>query len=336
MGAYLIDHPPKVQQWYVKRNKPLTGCTVLHTAESVMDTVGPDTGAESVASFIQNRTTAGSYHDLVDSDSWLRLIPLEHGAFHDGTGSNNWALSISFACSTSDWRRMTPAKRAAFLSNGARAFADQQAWRRAHGYPLTELRLISKAQSDRGESGFIYHGLRDPGRRTDPGVAAPNVFPIDDFITACRAAMSGQLDNFLEDDMQLTDPIESRINSDIDPRTGRGKTVTVKDVLQNIQWNADETRKLAERSVAQNSEMAAAVINGLLDAPIDRTELGRGPTNLRSVLTWSDNHVDALASGIAAAASAGDADPATVRQLVADAVNTLDVKLVADTHPTTA
>ena len=191
MAAYLIDNPPRVQQWYRQRNRPLTGCTVLHTAESVLDSVGSDTGAEAVAKFIQGRDTAGSYHDLVDSDSWVHMVPYEHGAFHDGTGSNNWALSLSFACRTSDWRAMSPEKRAGFLRQGAKAFASQQRWRRANGLPVTALRLISKAQSDAGLSGFTYHGLRDPGRRTDPGVAAPNAFPLTEFLNACAAEFGG-------------------------------------------------------------------------------------------------------------------------------------------------
>lgn len=192
MGAYLTDHPPlrKGGQWYDKRNRPLTGCTALHTAESVMDTLGPDTGAENVAEFIRTRSDPGSYHDLVDADSWIPLVDLKHAAFHDGTGSNNWALSLSFACRTTDWARMTPEKRRGFLHQGARAFANQQLYRRHVGAPLTRLRLISKAQSDRGESGFIYHGLRDPGRRTDPGVKAPHLFPLDEFLAECRAELA--------------------------------------------------------------------------------------------------------------------------------------------------
>lgn len=199
--AYLDSHRPAVQQWYTKRSRALTGCTVLHTAESVMDSVGPDTGAESVADFIARRTTAGSYHDLVDSDSWVQLVDLDHGAFHDGTGSNNWALSISFACRTSDWRAMSAEKRRGFLRQGARAFVAQQAYRRARGFPTTELRLITKAQSDAGMSGFTYHGFRDPGRRSDPGVSSPNLFPIEEFISECRAALAGTTTQEDDEDM---------------------------------------------------------------------------------------------------------------------------------------
>jgi hypothetical protein len=193
MAAYLTTRRPVRDQWYETRSRPLTGCTVLHTAESVMDTVGPDTGAEAVAEFIRTRSTPGSYHDLCDSDSAINLVDYRHGAYHDGTGSNNWALSISFVCRTVDWDRMSPERRHGFLRSGARAFARQQAYRRRIGAPLTLLRRINKAQSDRGESGFVYHGDRDPGRRSDPGVSPPNDFPIDEFIHECRVAL-GQVE----------------------------------------------------------------------------------------------------------------------------------------------
>ena len=190
MAAFLTINRPRVQQWYDKRNRALTGCTVIHTAESVMDSVGPDTGAENVAKFIQGRTDPGSYHDLVDSDSWVPLVDLKHGAFHDGTGSNNWALSLSFACRTSDWRTMSAAKRLGFMRQGARAWVNQQLYRRATKAPLSRLRLITKADSDRGEAGCTYHGFRDPGRRSDPGIAAPNLFPFGEFVDACREELA--------------------------------------------------------------------------------------------------------------------------------------------------
>jgi hypothetical protein len=191
VAAYLTDHPPVRRQWYENRSRPLTGCTMLHTAENMLDEMGADTGAEAVADFIRRRDTAGSYHDLVDSDSWIHLVEWWHGAFHDGTGSNNWALSLSFACRTSDWRRMSATQRRGFLRNGARAFAAQQAYRRSIGAPLTELRYITKAQSDAGMSGFCCHGWRDPDRRSDPGVSEPNIFPFDEFLDECRAALAG-------------------------------------------------------------------------------------------------------------------------------------------------
>jgi hypothetical protein len=190
MAAYLTVNPPARAQWYDKRRLPLTGCTVLHGTESIFDEMGVDTGAENVARFIRDRTTPGSYHDLVDSDSWLRLVEYVHAAFHDGTGSNNWALALAFACRTVDWARMSPVKRASMLAHGALAFVEQQQWRKVHGAPLTRLRYISKAQSDAGESGFCCHGWRDPVRRSDPGTEAPHLFPFDEWLDACHAALA--------------------------------------------------------------------------------------------------------------------------------------------------
>jgi hypothetical protein len=203
VGVYLIDHPPAVSQFKSRGATRPSGLVVVHTAESVMDAVGPDTGAENVADFIRRRTTYGSYHDLVDSDTIVQLVRYEDQAYQDGTGSNPRALSISFACRTTDWAKMSAERRRAFLWQGAQAFARQQAWLRSKGYPTTPIRRISKAESDRGVLGLIAHGDRDPGRRSDPGVTAPNLFPWDEFFTLCRAAVAGA--NPLEDDMPYRD-----------------------------------------------------------------------------------------------------------------------------------
>lgn len=297
MAAYLIDHPPARQQFYKTRNRQLTGCTVLHTAESVMDTVGPDTGAEAVADFIRARSTPGSYHDLADSDSYLTVVPYESGAFHDGTGSNNWALSISFACRTSDWRAMAAARRDGFLRQGARAFAAQQAYRRSVGAPLTELRLISKAQSDAGMSGFTYHGLRDPGRRTDPGVAPPNLFPFDEFIEHCRAALSGTpLTPSLGDDMSVAIAV------------GQNKTCWIDDGTK-VWWTADI-----------NEVGALCKLWGIEPVPMLDAEI-------QKVITFRSRRKAEYESNLAAAVSAALPGPTLTAEQVAVMTDELAAKL---------
>lgn len=190
MDCYLEQHPPRRSQFRApRRRKPFprpTGLTVIHTAETITDFAGPDLSAESVARFIRNRNTPGSYHDLVDSDSCLHLVRYENEAYQDGTGSNPFALSISFALKAADWSKLKPSRRAAFLHQGAQAFARQQRWLQANGYPTTPLRFITKAESNVGEAGFIEHGKRDPGRRSDPG---PD-FPYVDWLRACAAAIA--------------------------------------------------------------------------------------------------------------------------------------------------
>lgn len=187
MEAWLRKNPPRRSQYRSPRRARLTGLVVVHTAENVMDTVDVDTGAENVANFIRNRDTPGSYHDLVDSDSNIKLVRYSDEAYQDGTGSNPYALSISFACRTSNWKEMDSARRAAFLGQGARAFARQQKFLKDNGFPLTSLRRVNKEQSAAGQAGFISHGERDPGRRSDPGAD----FPWEEFFEACLLEMGG-------------------------------------------------------------------------------------------------------------------------------------------------
>lgn len=183
---YLRTNPPARAQYRSPRRARPTGCVVVHTAESALDLIGPDSGAENVAAFIRRRTDPGSYHDLVDSDSAIQLVRYEDEAFQDGTGSNPWALSLSFALRGTDWPRLTTARRDAYLEQGAVAVARQQQWLRAHGYPTSPLRRIDRPQSERGVAGYIGHGERDPGRRTDPGTA----FPWVRFFQVCTVAVT--------------------------------------------------------------------------------------------------------------------------------------------------
>jgi hypothetical protein len=249
MAAYLTVNPPARQQFYVTRRARPTGLVVLHTSESVMDTVGPDTGAENVARFIRDRTSPGSYHDLVDSDSVVHLVPYESAAFHDGTGSNNWSLSVSFACRASDWPRMSATRRHDFLHRGAEAFARQQVWLRAHDYPTTPLRLVSKAESDAGKPGLIYHGHRDPSRRTDPGITT---FPIHEFIAECRAALAG---GDQEDDMPTAAEIAKAV---WDHRiTYGGADAAARLVLGDVFHHARRAAGLAAQAASVDVDEAA-------------------------------------------------------------------------------
>lgn len=167
--AWLDDNPPARSQFRCPRRAPLSGQIVVHTAESVMDTVGPDTGAEAVARFIQTRDTPGSYHDLVDSDSTITLVRWTCEAYQDATGSNPHALSISFACSYLDWPKMSPTKRNLFLNRGvASAVAMARMVKADRGITIPPRRL-TRAESEMGRPGFIDHSRRDPARRKDPG-----------------------------------------------------------------------------------------------------------------------------------------------------------------------
>jgi hypothetical protein len=196
--AYLIDHPGTLRQYSARTNwrpsRP-TGLVVVHSTE-----FPPSWTVAQQAAWLRERTTPGCYHDIADTHGGdLQLVPYEMGAWQDGTGSNGCALSIAFVCRTTDWAQMGDGQRKRTLRAGARCFARQQAWLKAHGYPPTPLRRLTRAQSDAGEAGFIAHGERDPDRRTDPGTKPPNLFPWDEFFTECRAALAGEGDDDMYD-----------------------------------------------------------------------------------------------------------------------------------------
>jgi hypothetical protein len=167
--AYLRIHPPRRSQYRSPRRSKPSGVIVVHTAESVPDTVATDGGAEGVANFIKNRETPGSYHDLCDSDSSILMVRYEDEAFQDGTGSNPHALSVSAATRADFWPFAPASWRARTLQNMAKAAQRQAAWVKAETGIVVPARIITRTQSESRIPGFISHGARDPGRRSDPG-----------------------------------------------------------------------------------------------------------------------------------------------------------------------
>lgn len=146
-----------------------SGVCVVHTAENAPDTVGPDTGAEGVASFIQGRSDFGSYHDLCDSDSIIDLVPYDAEAYGDGTGSNPHAYHVSGATQADRWASMPPEWREAVTKNMAKAAATYAKWLKANHDVTIPAKRITRAESEARKPGFLGHGERDPGRRHDPG-----------------------------------------------------------------------------------------------------------------------------------------------------------------------
>lgn len=183
MTAYLIEHPPAVRQFRERGTTP-SGVIVVHTSEGTPDWVGPDGGAEALARFIETRTTYGSYHFGVDSDSIVDLVPLHLQAYGDGTGSNPHAVHVSAATQAAKWAAASEEWRRETVRNMAEAAARAARWvKKEHGITVPA-RRITKAQSDRREPGFISHGDRDPERRTDPGKGYPWEHFLADFAEA--------------------------------------------------------------------------------------------------------------------------------------------------------
>lgn len=239
MSTYLEDHSPRIRQFRRPRRAKPSGVCVVHTAESYPDEAGPDTGAENVAAFIARRTNYGSYHDLVDSDSIIQLVPYDAEAFHDGTGSNPHSYGVSAATQAHRWATLGDAWVDRCVRNMAAASARYARWVRAeHGVIIPAWR-ITRAQSEDRQPGFLSHAERDPGRRTDPG----KDFPWPKFLGYYAAEMKTSTPPPEgDDDMPLTDAdVYKILNTPLGTKTKEGKPVTVGDSLRYAAWLADES-----------------------------------------------------------------------------------------------
>jgi hypothetical protein len=171
--AWLDDHPPVRDQFRCPRREKPSGVMCVHTAENTPDFVALDGGAEAVANFIRTRTTPGSYHDLVDSDSCINLVAYTCEAYQDGTGSNPHAWGGSVATRADVWPLAPKAWRDGAIGQLAAAAARYARWVKAtHGITVPA-RRINRAQSEARIPGFISHAERDPARRSDPGAEFP-------------------------------------------------------------------------------------------------------------------------------------------------------------------
>ena len=269
MAAYLDDHPNRALSQQRPRRDRVSGVIVVHTAESALDALGEDSGAEGVARFISTRSSYGSYHVLADSDSVVQVARFEMTTYGDGTGSNDHAIHVSFACRAADWPHMSDARREAFLRNGARAAADVGRWLKSKHGITVPARRISRAESDRRVPGFISHGERDPGRRSDPGAD----FPWRQFLNHYAAEMGGNQQSE-EDDMQLNDKFSVGPKREIDVealyRYLHNETARQGQQLDRIVKASLDVDKLADAVVARfpkSQQIDRAVVKaGVLDA----------------------------------------------------------------------
>lgn len=171
--AYLDTHPPASPQFRDPRRDDPSGVVVVHTAENVPDFVAFDGGAEAVAQFITARGDPGSYHELGDSDSCIRMVREECEAFHDATGSNRHSFGVSIATRADVWPLAPSVWRDGAIRQIAGASSRYARWLYGERHILIPARRITRAESEARVAGFISHAERDPARRTDPGAGFP-------------------------------------------------------------------------------------------------------------------------------------------------------------------
>lgn len=250
--VYLDVHPPRRDQFYRTRANPIRAQIVLHTAENVPGFKSTDQSAEDVASFIANRSDAGSYHSLVDSDSIVHVGEYGWTMFHVGVaGVNSRTLGLSFACRTSDWVAMEWDRVVRFLKNGAAEARRMSAWLQATYRLEVAPRHLTPVEFNRGESGFIFHAQLDPKRRSDPG----REFPMSTFLTY----YVGTTDPVQKETPMASDPHQKKaqeyVNAWLTPdlriktdgEWGEKSTAALKTVLDG----AEATIKAREKELAE-------------------------------------------------------------------------------------
>ena len=178
-GYYLIDHPnPHARadsdgryHGYATRRQAVR-VIVIHTAENTPDTVAADGGAEAVARYQARVERPSSYHDLIDSDSHVPMLPWSHTAFHAGN-DNSYSIGLSMATKAHLWPQMPPQWTEATLNNLATVAAAAVRWTKATYGISIPVMTISAHKARNGGAGFIAHGTLDPSRRSDPGPTFP-------------------------------------------------------------------------------------------------------------------------------------------------------------------
>jgi len=166
MNYYLLDHPNPNGDHFVRTSVRQVRGIVIHTAENVADTVGPDGGAEAVANYGATAARSVSWHATVDKDSIIYMLPDEYTAYHV-IGYNNSTLGIEQACQSAKWNTYPPEWVDGTIANTAKVVGD---WCEKYRIPK---KRITKAEFDSGAKGIMAHADLDPLRRSDPGADYP-------------------------------------------------------------------------------------------------------------------------------------------------------------------
>lgn len=157
-GFYLLDNRNPSGKKYYPSRKGGVKYIVIHSAENLPDIEGPDQGAEGIARYLAGTPRDASYHEIVDTDSFVRLLPDDYTAWH-ARGYNANGFGLSLATQAAKWNAL-PAEYRERLYRAGAARARRAAI--ALGVPLQKT-------TPGGPAGFLGHGEVDPTRRSDPG-----------------------------------------------------------------------------------------------------------------------------------------------------------------------
>lgn len=202
-GFYLLDHhrnrnrqpgpagEADTRPWYETRRICHHGILgphliVIHDPETLPDFTPPYAEAERVAAYGAT-TTRASWHDSVDADSIIPMLPATFTAWHV-RGFNRCGIGLEIGAEADTWDRAPEAWLEGVIDNAARRTAQHAV---AFNIPPTLLFEPGRrytSQLDPGPVfGLIGHHPLDPTRRTDPGFT----FPWDRFAGLVATYMEG-------------------------------------------------------------------------------------------------------------------------------------------------
>ena len=254
------------------RNSVIT-CIVLHTTEN-----DPGNGvAMNVARWQASTAPApSSYHKMVDTHNIVQTVLDNHTAFH-AVGYNARGLGLSFATRAHLWGR-NASNDTRMLERGAWVAAQ---WCKRHNIPV---RLITKAEGDRGVRGFITHAAVDPGRRSDPGAN----FPMTRFLNLVRQYMEP------EPTQPQVEPEPTQPQDEWEvfwmSLTDNEKAI-LKDFMGAIAEEGTNARSFVKQLLKRHREDIPAVEAHVAD--VNRL-VEKGNTSLQGVIVGGVNVIDAV------------------------------------------
>lgn len=202
-GWYLLDHhknrtrpeggvagDPATKPWYASRRVCQHGydrphLVVVHDPETLPDFTPPYDEAERIAKYGAS-TTRASWHDTIDADSIIPMLPPTYTAWHV-RGFNRCGIGLEVGAMSTTWTKAPDAWLTGVITNAAYRVAQHCATFEID--PVLMFipgRRYASAINPKG-TGIVSHHVLDPGRRTDPGFG----FPWDTFLERVHGFLAG-------------------------------------------------------------------------------------------------------------------------------------------------